>query len=1141
MRSTRHLPVLIVSGVEELDSVVRCIELGATDYLTKPINASVLSARINASLAAKRLHDVEQEALRAPDRAQSHDRAPEGRAQPIPLAAGRCARVLADGEKLLAGHRREITVAFCDLRGFTAFAEQADPEELMTLLGQYHRLIGEAITEHGGTLEHFAGDGVMVFFNDPVPQDDHVERAVRMAVAMRERFAELASAWRQRGYELGFGVGVAVGHATLGRIGFEGRHDYGAIGNVTILASRLSSQAQAGQILLSPRAQTDARGADRVRAGWRAHAEGPLSARAGHQRGRHAVTPLTQVVASATMLGVLECRACGHPNPEASRFCGNCATALQPAAPERRKLATLLFCDVSGSTAMGERLDAEAVRELMHRYFQTMRGVIERHGGTVEKFIGDAVVAIFGVPHAREDDALRAVRAAAEMQARMADLNDQLASTHGHGLRLRIGVNTGEVVAGDASTRQSLVTGDAVNVAARLEQAAGPGEVLLGPVTHRLVALEVDAEPRPALTLKGKTEPMPAFRLIAVRSTPERPARPISEMIGRDVELGDLTTALQRVQRGRPELVTVIGEAGVGKSRLVAEFLAQLPSPHRVLRGRCLSYGEGITYWPIREVARAAAAIRDEDTEQQALEKLETFIEAEDAAIAALRVGQAIGLAGGVAPPDEIAWGVRKLLEATTRDGVTVVVIDDLQWAALALLELLRRLESTIQAPVLLLALARPELLDAQADWRGEILLEPLRAVDIERLVDGLLDATTEAGGRLRQRLVKKAGGNPLFAEELVASLVDSGQLAPGPAGLIANDAPDRIRLPDTLSALLGARIDRLAAAPRQALEGGSVEGEVFHRGAATVMVNAPDLLSALDELTATSWLYPARSDFVEEAAYRFRHLLVRDAAYATIPKRRRAAMHCTLADWLAARSGSRETEFEEIIAYHLEQAFRYLCELGPPDDATRAIGRRAGDLLHAAGRRAILRGDQAARHLLERATELIGDEIRQLEIEVDLSAVPMMIPSEVIERLASVRERAQAVGAELVALHARTEELWQRSWIDPLGAPRRLPEVEAIIGRLRDLDDPGGLSRAVRLQAEETFQAGRGELALTLIAEAIAAAERAGDPVLEEAAVDRRFEYTLWGPTPAKQNVVAAEERLAACHHWAADSASRH
>jgi adenylate cyclase len=253
--ATRHIPVLITSSIEELDSVVRCIELGATDYLTKPINPSILAARINASLSAKRLHDLERESL---ERQQALNRTIERQKEELSrfLSPQIAALVSSpEGEQLLTGHRREITVAFCDLRGFTAFAEQADPEELMSVLAEYHRMMGEAIIEHGGTLEHFAGDGVMVFFNDPMPQDDHVERAVRMAVAMRERFGELARTWRHRGYELGFGVGIAVGYATLGRIGFEGRHDYGAIGNVTILASRLSSQAQNDQILLSPRAQ----------------------------------------------------------------------------------------------------------------------------------------------------------------------------------------------------------------------------------------------------------------------------------------------------------------------------------------------------------------------------------------------------------------------------------------------------------------------------------------------------------------------------------------------------------------------------------------------------------------------------------------------------------------------------------------------------------------------------------------------------------------------------------------------------------------------------------------------------------------------------------------------------------------------
>jgi adenylate cyclase len=251
----RHIPVIIVSGVEELESVVRCIELGATDYLTKPISPSILRARINASLAAKRLRDLELEYMERQ----------AGLVQTIQRQKAELSRFLSpqiaslisspDGEQLLSGHRRQITVVFCDLRGFTSFAEMADPEELFGVLAEYHRMMGAAITEHAGTLEHFAGDGVMIFFNDPLPQDDHVERAVRMAIDMRDQFRELSAGWRKRGYQLGFGVGIATGYATLGRIGFEGRYDYGAIGNVVILASRLSGQAAENQILLSQRAQ----------------------------------------------------------------------------------------------------------------------------------------------------------------------------------------------------------------------------------------------------------------------------------------------------------------------------------------------------------------------------------------------------------------------------------------------------------------------------------------------------------------------------------------------------------------------------------------------------------------------------------------------------------------------------------------------------------------------------------------------------------------------------------------------------------------------------------------------------------------------------------------------------------------------
>ena len=252
--SLRHIPVIMISGIDELDSVARCIEMGAADYLPKPFNPVILAARVRASLADKRLHDLEvehaarQAALLATIERQKTELARFLSPQVAALVSS------AEGEQLLAGHRREATAVFADLRGFTTFSDSAEPEEVLGLLREYHAAMGELIVEHGGTLEHFAGDGMMVFFNDPVLQPDHVLRAVRMAVAMRERFATLAARWSKLGFDLGLGVGIATGYATLGRIGFEGRYDYGMVGTAVIVASRLSSAAAAGQILLNPRA-----------------------------------------------------------------------------------------------------------------------------------------------------------------------------------------------------------------------------------------------------------------------------------------------------------------------------------------------------------------------------------------------------------------------------------------------------------------------------------------------------------------------------------------------------------------------------------------------------------------------------------------------------------------------------------------------------------------------------------------------------------------------------------------------------------------------------------------------------------------------------------------------------------------------
>ena len=379
----------------------------------------------------------------------------------------------------------------------------------------------------------------------------------------------------------------------------------------------------------------------------------------------------------------MACPACGKELPGEFPFCPFCGVPLGGAAGrEQRKTVTVLFCDVAGSTAMGESADPEILRGLLARYFERMRGIVEAHGGTVEKFIGDAVMAVFGVPVAHEDDALRACRAAVEMRDALPEL----------GLDARIGVNTGEVVTG---TAERLATGDAVNVAARLEQAATPGTILIGEGTHDFVRGVVEVEPLEALSLKGKSAPVEAFRLLSVLAEPERSHA--SRFVGRERELAALAQAWARaIAQNGCELVTVVGEPGVGKSRLVAEALDSLEA--RVVRGRCLPYGEGITYWPVIEVVKQLAALPSDP-----------------AAAAALR--SLLGESEQGTSADQIAWAFRKLLE---EQAPLVVCLDDIQWGEETFLDLVEATALlSAEAPILLLCMARPELLERRPAWPG--------------------------------------------------------------------------------------------------------------------------------------------------------------------------------------------------------------------------------------------------------------------------------------------------------------------------------------------------------------------------------------------------------------------------------------
>jgi class 3 adenylate cyclase len=744
---------------------------------------------------------------------------------------------------------------------------------------------------------------------------------------------------------------------------------------------------------------------------------------------------------------MIQCPSCGEENPERARFCLNCGTALEaaPVAAEVRKTVTVLFADVVGSTSLGERTDPESTRRMLSRYFDVMRTVIERHGGSVEKFIGDAVMAVFGIPVLHEDDAVRAVRAAHEMRTSVGLLNQELKSASWSPISLRIGVNTGEVVAGEAAQGHTMVTGDAVNVAARLEQAAGPDEVLLGETTHRLVRTAVEAEAIEPLTLKGKSEPMPAFRLVGIgEGTPLR--RHDTPLVGRRRELQLLTEAFDRANEERAcYLFTLLGTAGVGKSRLVHEFLAQMRDRAQVLRARCLPYGEGITFWPVIELAQAAAGIELDESPAVAVEKLRKLLEeAPDRDPILDRVCPTIGLSEDVVSTEEVFWGVRKFLESVAAKKPLIVVIDDLQWAEPTMLDLIDHIADwSREAPMLLLAIARPELLDVRPTWGGgklnatTILLQPLDAGDATALIANLVD-DAELAKAVQQRIGETAEGNPLFVEELVAMLVDEGVLTRENGSWHAEDDLQAVPVPPSISALVAARLDHLEPMERDLIGRASVVGKIFQRSAVAEL-SPPEGRDAIGPrlmtLVRKELVRPDRSATIGDEAFRFRHLLVRDAAYASLTKEQRADLHARFADWLERSAGDRLLEFQEVIGYHLEQAYRYRSELGLTDEVTSALMSRAASHLRAAGLRARGRQDaHAAVHLLSRAAELTMDDaarVGTLLIAADAKALTGDIAG-ADATYRSAREGAALTGDELLEAHAELLHLDLVQTTDP-------------------------------------------------------------------------------------------------------------
>jgi class 3 adenylate cyclase/tetratricopeptide (TPR) repeat protein len=827
------------------------------------------------------------------------------------------------------------------------------------------------------------------------------------------------------------------------------------------------------------------------------------------------------------------CQNCGQQSPDGFKFCPHCAAPLAPAEPahEVRKTVTVLFSDVQGSTAMGEQIDPESLRRAMGRYFEAMRTVLERHGGTVEKFIGDAVMAVFGIPQLHEDDALRAVRAAAEMQEERERLNQELERDYGVRIESRTGVNTGEVVAGEGET---LATGDAVNVAARLEQAAPTGGVLIGDQTYRLVRDAVQVEAVEPLELKGKTGRVSAFRLLGVTPGAAGHARRLdSPMVGRKNEQARLQQAFEQALKDHScQLFTVLGTAGVGKSRLVVEFLEQVEQTATILRGRCLPYGEGITYWPLVEILQEAG-------HHEARARLVELLQGEEEAeLIAGSIEAAIGVGDGTASSEEIFWSVRKLLERLARERPLVVVFDDLHWAEATFLDLVEHVADwSREAPILLLCIARPELLDTRQNWGGgklnatSVLLEALSDPESEALIDNLL-GEAELDSTVRRRIAEAAEGNPLFVEELLAMLVDDGLLVARNGTWAATADLSTLAIPPTIQVLLAARLDRLEAEERAVIGRAAVEGKVFHRGSVAEL--SPEAARAavpsrLMTLMRKELIRPDRAAFAGEDAFRFRHLLIRDAAYEALTKEQRAELHERFAAWLEQKAADRLPEYAEILGYHFEQAYWYREQLGRVDENAKALGRRAAEGLAEAGRKALGRGDfHASVNLLERTRALLPstDELR-LEIVLDLADALWGLGE--LERAEAVLEdaleTASSIGGQQSLLEAQLARTQLKTLTEPEGSTAELARVaEDSLPIFEKVGNDRGLARAWNALGWVSHCAGRYLDSSEAYEHAVVHARSAGHEALAIEAVVSSGTALMYGPLPV-------EDVIERCH----------
>jgi class 3 adenylate cyclase/tetratricopeptide (TPR) repeat protein len=676
------------------------------------------------------------------------------------------------------------------------------------------------------------------------------------------------------------------------------------------------------------------------------------------------------------------CPKCGAENPPGAKFCIECGNALAgapsaPSAPpagdeqlpEERRKATIIFADLSGYTAVSERLDPERAKSMVDRALRRLGDEIERYGGTIDKYIGDNVMGVFGAPVAHEDDPERAVRAGLAMQAAMDEINARVVADVGAEFKLRVGINSGEVLAGRVGDGYTVI-GDPVNVAARLQGAAEPGTVIVGQVTHRLTRAAIEYVELEPLELKGKAEPVPAWEAVraVVRGRAARAAGTSTPLVGRADETELLLSLFERVTgEGRPHLVTVLGQAGVGKSRLLREFTQMVGDrqpPPAVRLGGCPAYGAGLAYWALAEIVRGTFEIVDTDDSEAAWRKLHGGIEelVDSAGIdePPERLAAALGRPLGIEPPqgaapesaehddpqqmrERLFSAVRTLVEAGATRQPVVFAVEDIHWADEGMLDLIEHLARWSRGRVLIVCMARDELLDRRPGWGGgrlnatTLTLEPLAREQSQELVAALLGETA-GGGELAEQVAARSGGNPLFAEEMVNRIVEEG-------------ASDAEALPETVHSVLAARLDSLPLAERRILQAASVVGQTFWEGSVGDAADGADLRATLESLRGKDLVVPtAGSRLAGEREYAFKHVLIRDVAYSTLPKAVRARKHAEVGAFISTRAADRSEGVVAMVAEHYARAAALGDDADLEPAELEAIDARALEALEAAG-----------------------------------------------------------------------------------------------------------------------------------------------------------------------------------------------